>query len=153
MEASFTTALDIEECLVGAVDTDVHICVADVVKSLRCCGQRDFGHGSQQPGVAWTTLSECHARVRLRFKLAADPGGTRDGGIPQVCPLSMMFMLHFTCLGASTYTRFLTSLLSCMLITSSASAATLGSCCGKLSSLLRMSGWLGRNQIPLSVSQ
>ena len=31
MEASFTTSLDIEECLVGVVDTDVHICVADVL--------------------------------------------------------------------------------------------------------------------------
>ena len=35
---------------------------------------------------------EYHARVRLRFKLAAGLGEprTRNGGIPQVCPLSMM---------------------------------------------------------------
>ena len=34
VEAWFSTALDIEECLVGAVDTDVHIFVADVIKSF-----------------------------------------------------------------------------------------------------------------------
>ena len=34
VEAWFTTALDIEECLTGAVDTDVHLFVADVVKIL-----------------------------------------------------------------------------------------------------------------------
>ena len=38
---------------------------------------------------------QCHARVRLRFKLAACLGEswTRDGGIPQGCPLSMMFIV------------------------------------------------------------
>ena len=37
---------------------------------------------------------EYHSHVRLRFKLAAGLGQpwTRDGGIPQVCPLSMMFI-------------------------------------------------------------
>ena len=36
---------------------------------------------------------ELHSHVRLRFKLAASLGQpwTRDGGIPQECPLSMMF--------------------------------------------------------------
>ena len=36
---------------------------------------------------------EYHAHVRLRFKLASGLGEpwTRDGGIPQGCPLSMMF--------------------------------------------------------------
>ena len=34
VEAWFSTALDIEECLVGAVDTDVHLFVADVDKSF-----------------------------------------------------------------------------------------------------------------------
>ena len=38
---------------------------------------------------------ECHAHVRLRFKLASGLGEpwTRDGGIPQGCPLSMMFIV------------------------------------------------------------
>ena len=34
MKAWYTTALDIEEVLAGAVDTHVHIFVADVVKSF-----------------------------------------------------------------------------------------------------------------------
>ena len=33
VEAWFPTALDIEEVLAGAVDSDVHVFVADVVKS------------------------------------------------------------------------------------------------------------------------
>ena len=38
---------------------------------------------------------EYHAHVRSRFKLAAGLGElwTRDGGIPQGCPLSMMFIV------------------------------------------------------------
>ena len=38
---------------------------------------------------------EYHAHVRLRFKLAAGPGEpwTRDGGIPQGCSLSVMFIV------------------------------------------------------------
>ena len=38
-------------------------------------------------------IFEYHAHVRLRFKLASGLGQswTRDGGIPQGCPLSMMF--------------------------------------------------------------
>ena len=40
-------------------------------------------------------IFEYHAHVRLRFRLAAGLGkpGTRDGGIPQGCPLSMMFIV------------------------------------------------------------
>ena len=40
-------------------------------------------------------IFEYHAHVRLRFKLAAGLGEpwTRDGGIPQQCPLSMMFIV------------------------------------------------------------
>ena len=34
VEAWFSTALDLEECLAGGVDTDVHLFVADVVKSF-----------------------------------------------------------------------------------------------------------------------
>ena len=44
---------------------------------------------------------EYHAHVRLRFKLASGLGEpwTRDGGIPQGCPLSMMFIaaLYLPC--------------------------------------------------------
>ena len=40
---------------------------------------------------------EYNSQVRLRFKLASDLGEpwTRDWGIPQGCPLSMMFLVAF----------------------------------------------------------
>ena len=47
--------------------------------------------------LAWLrhAYSENHSHVRLRFELAAGLGQpwTRDGGIPQWCPLSMMFIV------------------------------------------------------------
>ena len=47
------------------------------------------------PGWFRHASSEYHAHVRLRFKLASGLGRswTRDGGIPQGCPLSMMFIV------------------------------------------------------------
>ena len=47
------------------------------------------------PGWFRHAYFEYHAHVRLRFKLAAGLGEpwTRDGGIPQGCPLSMMFIV------------------------------------------------------------
>ena len=40
-------------------------------------------------------IFEYHAHVRLRFQLASGLGEswTRDGGIPQGCPMSMMFIV------------------------------------------------------------
>ena len=45
------------------------------------------------PGGFRHAYFEYHARVRLRFKLSCGLGQswTRDGGIPQGCPLSMVF--------------------------------------------------------------
>ena len=47
------------------------------------------------PGWFRHTYFEYHAHVRMRFKLASGLGApwTRDGGIPQGCPLSMMFIV------------------------------------------------------------
>ena len=47
------------------------------------------------PGWFRHAYFEFHSHVRLRFKLAAGLGEpwTRDGGIPQGCPLSMMFIV------------------------------------------------------------
>ena len=47
------------------------------------------------PGWFRQAYFEYHAHVRLRFKLASGLGHswTRDGGIPQGCPLSMMFIV------------------------------------------------------------
>ena len=96
VEAWYTTALDIEEVLSGAVDTHVHIFVADVVKSFDTVDRCFLDRVLSSLGLpAWFrhTYFEYHSHVRLHFKLAAGLGQpwTRDGGIPQGCPLSMMF--------------------------------------------------------------
>ena len=96
MEAWYTTALGIEETLLGAVDSHVHVFVADVVKS---CKNVDRGILDRVltslclPVWFRHAYFEHHAHDRLRFKLAARLGDawTRDGSIPQGCPLSMMF--------------------------------------------------------------
>ena len=98
VEAWYTTALDIEEVLAGAVDTHVHIFVADVVKSFDTVDRSILDRVLSSLGLpAWFRHAyfEYHSHVRLRFKLAAGLGQpwTRDGGIPQGCPLSMMFIV------------------------------------------------------------
>ena len=97
VEAWYATALDIEEVLTGATDSDVHLFVADVIKSSDTV-DRGFWIGflSGLGLHAWfrNAYFEYHAHVRLRFGLASGLGEpwTRDGGIPQGCPLSMMFI-------------------------------------------------------------
>ena len=98
VEAWCTTALDVEEVLSGVVDSDVHLFVADVVKSFDTVdrGVLDLVLSSLGlPGWFRHAYFEFHSHVRLRFKLAAGLGQpwTRDGGIPQGCPLSMMFIV------------------------------------------------------------
>ena len=98
VEAWYTSAFDIEEVLSGAVDSHVHIFVADVIKSFDTVdrGVLDAVLSSLGlPGWFRHAYFEYHAHVRLRFKLSAGLGEpwTRDGGIPQGCPLSMMFIV------------------------------------------------------------
>ena len=97
MEAWYTSSLDIEEVLAGSADSHVHLFVVDVIKSFDTVDRgildrvlRSLG----QPGCFRNAYFEYHAHVRLRFKLASGLGQswTRDGGIPQGCPLSMMFI-------------------------------------------------------------
>ena len=98
VEPRYATALDIEEVLTSATESDVNLFVADVIKSFETVGV----------GILDTVLSslalpawfrhayfEYHVHVRLRFKLASGLGEpwTRDGSIPQGCPLSMMFIV------------------------------------------------------------
>ena len=97
-EAWYSNALDLEESLSGVLDSDVHIFVADVVKSFDTVdrGIRDYILSSLGlPGWFRHAYFEYHARVRLRFKLSCGLGQswTRDGGIPQGCPLSMVFIV------------------------------------------------------------
>ena len=94
VDAWFVTALDIE--LAGGIDSEVHLLVADVVKSFDIVDRGILDRILCSLGLlAWFrhTYFEYHARVRLRFKLASGLGEpwTRDGGIPQGCPSSMMF--------------------------------------------------------------
>ena len=98
VEAWYTTALDIEEVLCGAADSHVHLFVADVVRSFDTVDRGILDRVLRSLGLpAWfrNAYFEYHAHVRLRFKLASGLGRpwTRDGGIPQGCPLSMMFIV------------------------------------------------------------
>ena len=98
VEAWYATALDIEEVLSGAADSDVHLFVADVIKSFDTVDRGILDRVLSSLGLpAWfrNAYFEYHAHVRLRFKLAFGLGEpwTRDGGIPQSCPLSMMFIV------------------------------------------------------------
>ena len=98
VNAWFTMALDIEECLAGGVDSDLHLFVADVVKSFDTVDGGVLDRVHRSLGLpAWFrhVYFQYHAGVRLWFKLAAGLGEpwTGDGGIPQGCPLSMMFIV------------------------------------------------------------
>ena len=90
--------LSLVAVLSGAPASDVHLFVADVVKSFDTVDRGVLDRVLGSLGLpAWFRRAyfEFHAKVRLRFKLAAGLGEpwTRDGGIPQGCPLSMMFIV------------------------------------------------------------
>ena len=98
VEAWYTTALDIEEVLAGATDSDVHLFVADVVKSFDTVGRGILYRVLSSlglPGWFRNAYFAYHAHVGRRFKLASGLGEpwTRDGGIAQGCLLSMMFIV------------------------------------------------------------
>ena len=85
VETWYATALDIEEVLT-------------VVKSFDTVDRGILGGVLSSLGLsAWfrNACFEFHAHVGLRFKLASGLGEpwTRDGRIPQGCPLSMMFIV------------------------------------------------------------
>ena len=91
-------ALDIEEVLTGAADYHVHLFVADVIKSFDTVDRKILDRVLSSlglPGWFRHAYFEYHAHVRLRSKLASGLGEpwTRDGWIPQGCPLSMMFIV------------------------------------------------------------
>ena len=98
VEAWFSTALDIEEVLSGTGGDQLHVMVADVIKSFDtvCRSILDCALGRLGlPGWFRKVYFSFHSQVRLRFKLAAGLGEpwSRDGGIPQGCPLSMIFIV------------------------------------------------------------
>ena len=95
VEAWYISSLDIEEVLTGAADSDVHLFVADVIKSFDTVDRGVLDRILSSLGLSGFFHFEYHARVRLRFKLASGLGEpwTRDGEISQGCPLSMMFIV------------------------------------------------------------
>ena len=98
VEAWFSTALDIEDVLSGTGGDQLHVMVADVIKSFDTVDRSilDCALGRLGlPGWFRKVYFSFHSQVRLRFKLAAGLGEPwcRDGGIPQGCPLSMVFIV------------------------------------------------------------
>ena len=98
VEAWYPTTLDTEEVLAVKVSSDIDLFVADVIKSFDSVDRGILDRVLSSLGLpAWFRHAcfEYHARVGLRFELAAglDEPWTRDGGIPQRCPLSMMFIV------------------------------------------------------------
>ena len=98
VEAWYTSSLDIEEVLAGVAGSHVHLFVADVVKSFDTVDRTILDRVLSSLGLlGWFrhTYLNTMAHVRMRFKLASSLGvpWTRDGGIPQGCPLNMMFIV------------------------------------------------------------
>ena len=98
VEAWFSTALDIEEVLSGIGGDQLHVMVADVIKSFDTVDRSILDCTLGRLGLPdWfrKVYFSFHSQVRLRFKLAAGLGEPwcRDGGIPQGCPLSMVFIV------------------------------------------------------------
>ena len=80
-------------CCIRRYSLYTSLFVADVIKSFDTVDRKILDRGL--PGWFRHAYFEYHAHVRLRFKLATGLGEpwTRDGGIPQGCPLSMMFIV------------------------------------------------------------
>ena len=98
VEAWFSTALDIEDVLSGTGGDQLHVMVADVIKSFDTVDRSILDCTLGRLGLLdWLrkVFFSFHSQVRLRFKLADGLGGPwcRDGGIPQGCPPSMFFIV------------------------------------------------------------
>ena len=77
VEAWFSTALDIEEVLSGTGGDQLHVVVADVIKSFDTVDRCDLDCALGRLGLlAWfrRVYFSYHSHVRLRFKLAAGLG-------------------------------------------------------------------------------
>ena len=98
VEAWFSTALDIEKVLSGIGGDQLHVMVADVIKSFDSVDSSILDCALGRLGLPdWfrEVYFSLHGQVRLRFKVAAGLGEPwcRDGGISQGCPLSMGFIV------------------------------------------------------------
>ena len=98
VEAWFSTALDVEDVLSGTGGDQLHVMVADVIKSFDTVDRSILDCALGRLGLPdWfrRVYFSFHCQVWLRFKLAPGLGEPwcRDGGIPQGCPLSMVFIV------------------------------------------------------------
>ena len=98
VDAWYATSLDLEEVLTGVVEGHVRLLVADVKKSFDTVDRGILDCALGRLGLPdWfrKVYFSYNADVRLRFKLATGLGEawTRDGGIPQGCPLSMVLIV------------------------------------------------------------
>ena len=98
VEAWVSIALDIEEVLSGTGGDQLHVMVADVIKSFDTVDRSILDCALGRLGLLdrfRRAYSSLHSRVRLRFKLAAGLGELwcRDCGISQGCLLSMVFIV------------------------------------------------------------
>ena len=125
VEAWFSTALDIEEVLSGTGGDQLHVLVADVIKSSDTVDRSILDCVLSRLGLPdWfrKVYFSFHGQVRLRFKLAAGLGEPwcRDGGIHQGCHLSMVFIVALYVPCVVIWSRYLMSDLNFMPIILSA---------------------------------
>ena len=121
VEAWFSTALDIEDVLSGTGGDQLHVMVADVIESFDTVDRSVWDCALGRLGLPdWfrSVYFSFHGQVRLRFKLAAGLGEPwcRDGGIPQGCPLSMVFIVALYVPGVDILSHCLILNLNSMLI-------------------------------------
>ena len=150
VEAWFSTALDIEEVLSGSGGDQLHVMVADVIKSFDTGDRSILDCALGRLGLLdWfrRVYFSFRRQVRLRFKLATAGLGElwcRDGGIPQGCPLSWFSLLLFMSPGVVILILCLMLRLNSLLITLSVVLNALVPCLSLLGSLLSMSVLLAR---------
>ena len=102
VEDWFSTALDIEEVLPRTGGDQLHVMVADVIKSFGLVDRSILDCALGRLGLPdrfRRAHFSFHSQVRLRFKLATGLGEPwcRDDGIPLGCPLSMGFHCRPAC--------------------------------------------------------
>ena len=94
--------LDIEDVISGTGGDQLHVMVADVIKSFDTVDRSILDCALGRLGLPdWfrEVYFSFHSQVRLRFKLAAGLGEPwcRDGGIPQGCPSAYDFYCSSLC--------------------------------------------------------
>ena len=144
-EAWFSTALDVEDVLSGTGDDQLHVMVADVIKSFDTVDRSILDCALGRLGLPdWfrKVYFSFHSHVRLRFKLAAGLGEPwcGDGGIPQGWFLSLLCRFP----GVVILNHCLTLNLNSMLIISNVVLFVPGLYLSLLISLLGMFGLLDR---------